>query len=102
MRELASIALDGALCAVTFAHAAWLETHKDGVPDHIWKQVAVGTGYTLAHAIAQGALSRGDWSAQVYRTLRAFALSGTIIIGGELKQAHERRANRLRYQSLRQ
>ena len=102
MRELASIVLDGALIGASCAYAIWLDTHKDAEPDYTWAEVGLGVGYTLAHAVAQGALAGGDWKAQAWRTMRSFVLSSPPIIAGELRQARENAARRRRYEAQRQ
>lgn len=102
MRDLTAILLDGALVTASCAYAYWLDGHKEAEPDYTWVEVGLGVAYTLAHAVAQGALHGGDWKAQAWRTARSFILSSPPIIAGELHQAYRNAQQRKRYAAQRQ
>lgn len=97
MRDFLTIALDATLISASCAGSYWLDEHKELEPDHTWLEVCIGVGASLLHATLTGALHGGDWKAQSWRVVRSFALSGTPIICGELRQAYERRAETERY-----
>jgi hypothetical protein len=95
MDHLVDTALDIALVGGCEAYAVWLDEHKGLEPDHTWLEVTAGVAACLLHAALRGRYTdKAGYQATLWRS---FALGGTVIIAGELRQWRERRKARDRY-----
>lgn len=85
MRHFWDTLLDTALVGGCCVYAYWLDEHKGLEPDHTWLEVTAGVGFCLLHAALRGrGLDKAAYQAQLWRS---FALGGTPVILGELRQA---------------